>query len=100
MDRTNAIIIAAAIIIGALLHGGIYDIKANTRGSSNVINKLTGNTWLCYPTSQDCVLFPERAEEEEDEVVATEQPTREPNIFDQFDEPATPLNLEGLEPYQ
>tara|TARA_R110002096_G_scaffold254301_1_gene447566 strand:- start:143 stop:448 length:306 start_codon:yes stop_codon:yes gene_type:complete len=53
MDRTNTIIIAVAIVIGALLHGGIYEIRANVRATSNVINKFTGSTWFC-PVSDSC----------------------------------------------
>lgn len=43
-----AVIIAVAIIVGALIHGGIYEI--HTAGSSPVaykLNRITGGVWLC-----------------------------------------------------
>ncbi len=45
MDRL--LILAIVIVIAGALSGGVYSVSGTGNGTALIVNRLSGNTWLC-----------------------------------------------------
>lgn len=43
----------AAILLGSILIGGLFNTVQSSTGGFYLVNRLTGQTWYCY--GKDCV---------------------------------------------